>query len=146
MSDYLTLAEAKARLSDDIQETLWYDSTIPAVNDTWITDDIKAAESDVNAYINRRYATPVTSERSITLLKEITFDIFLSRSYKVRGSSGIAPSGVQDQDDITREKLKDINKGIIILPDADENSHSTGSRTFMQSNKQIMTRKNLECF
>ena len=104
---YLETADYEAALKDDFT-SLYALPTDQADLDA----DIAAADSQVNAYLGKRYQVPITNATAVAYLKTLALDLFSERAWG-RSAGDEIPKKVSTRADLARKTLADIAKGLV---------------------------------
>lgn len=147
-SDYFTSAELKARFEDDAELISLTDGS-GSIDEDVITEVVNSAHGFMNGYLARRYATPISATGDADLastLRGVGLDI---AEVKLMRRGEIVPEAKQRQYDEAVGWLKDVAKGMIVLPAAatpepsiadvpvadwgDQDAESTSDRLFTRA-------------
>jgi phage gp36-like protein len=138
MSAYITSQQAKDRLAR--QYTSLY-TVGSSVDESLITDDIAAAEAEVNGYLARRYAVPVTA--ALDLVSDWCLTLVEYRAYR-RAPGAEIPAKIKDAAAVVRKALADIAASNMDLPGvAEDTSDTSGGFITAEANTPEMTRTKL---
>jgi phage gp36-like protein len=139
MSSYITAQQAKDRLAKQYTSLYTVNGTL---DESLITDDIAAAEAEVNGYLVRRYSIPVT--QALDLVADWCLTLFEYRAYR-RAPGPEIPKKITDAAAIVRKALADIAASNMDLPGATEDTDAaTGGFITAESNTPEMTRTKLK--
>ena len=104
---YATIEDLEQRLGEAKYKSIYRDDAAKA------GDDLAESGAELNGYLAKRYAVPVTAPDALILLRAAT----------------------------VRQNLRDIAKGSMVLPaDALENQNSAGGSVFVTGNDPEFTR------
>lgn len=136
---YANAAELQERIGSAIYAELY--ST-----DSTAANDLDAAAAEIDGAIASRYQVPVTGVKSLSLLKDWNLTLAEERAY-ARPVGGDFSEKIKRRVDQVRKYLEMIRTDQFKLPDAAENSASSGSGiALVQRDDSIFGRKNMEGF
>ena len=109
MSSYFDFDDVERRLRGDL-EALY---ELPGER-AELDQDVEDVEAEVNAFVGKRYAVPVTSARAVAYLKKLCLDVFAETAW-ARGVGSELPEKVRKAAATARAQLEKIAKGVITL-------------------------------
>lgn len=109
MTVYATAQDLEKRLGDLFQ-TLYFDSETPL-------EDLRTAQSEIDAVLSVRYRVPVASEKASALLKGWTLTLAEELAY-VRSGGGKFPEHVRDRVTVVRANLRMAAEGRLMIDGA----------------------------
>ena len=125
---YATIEDLEQRLGEAKYKSIYRDDTAKA------GDDLAESGAELNGYLAKRYAVPVTAPDALILLRAWELDLAVERAY-------LRPGGSEIPEKTVRQNLRDIAKGSMVLPaDALENQNSAGGSVFVTGNDPEFTR------
>ena len=131
---YATIEDLEQRLGEPKYKSIYRDDTAKA------GDDLAESGAELNGYLAKRYAVPVTAPDALLLLRAWELDLAVERAYLRPGGSEI-PEKYKTRAATVRQNLRDIAKGSMVLPaDALENQNSAGGSVFVTGNDPEFTR------
>ncbi len=113
------------------------------IADSDVLDEIRlAAEGEVNAFLARRYAVPVTNEDVLDLLASLSLDLAEER---LRGRRPPIPPDHVKRIALSRKLLQQISEGVLSLPSATEVAASSSNGIVADSSGEtrLLTRDEL---
>ena len=134
---YATNEDLRQRLGEAKYKSIYRDDASNA------DDDLAESEAEVNGYLAKRYAVPVTAPDALILLRAWTLDLAEERAYGRAGGSEL-PEKIKNRAAGVRQSLRDIAKGLMMLPAAAaENPHTAGGSAFVTGNDPEFTREKM---
>ena len=131
---YATTEDLEQRLGEQKFKAIYRDDTEKPA------DDLAESSAEIDGYIAKRYAVPVTAPGAVILLRAWELDLAVERAYLRPGGSEI-PEKYKTRAATVRQNLRDIAKGSMVLPaDALENENSAGGSVFVTGNEPEFTR------
>ena len=131
---YATIEDLEQRLGEAKYKSIYRDDTEKPF------DDLAESGAELNGYLAKRYAVPVTAPDALILLRAWELDLAVERAYLRPGCSEI-PEKYKTRAATVRQNLRDIAKGSMVLPaDALENQNSAGGSVFVTGNVPEFTR------
>ena len=131
---YATTEDLEQRLGEQKFKAIYRDDTEKPF------DDLAESGAELNGYLAKRYAVPVTAPDALILLRAWELDLAVERAYLRPGGSEI-PEKYKTRAATVRQNLRDIAKGSMVLPaDALENQNSAGGSVFVTGNEPEFTR------
>lgn len=113
--NYLSTEICLRRLGESTVTRL-YD--LPAGEST-LADDIASAEAEVDAYVGKRYATPVTGATALNTIRPLAGALFDEIAWG-RSSGDSIPQKAKDAAERARAMLRDISSGKAMLAGGSE--------------------------
>lgn len=144
MPNYLTVDDFKDQY-DRQYAKLYEDDGTP--NETWMAEDIDRAESRIDAYLSKRYVTPIASGADTRLLQEWTVVLAMAVAFRRKPSMSI-PKSLQESVKEVLAELKqaadgEINLGAPTLPP--QPTHVTEG-IVVEGNEPLFERSSLSGF
>lgn len=129
---YLTLAQAKQSLGNDLYVSAYDDFTNPGTpSDTVLQEDIDYVTGVINKYLIKTYdviGTPITATETLAILKGYAEHILKYKAYQ-RFDEAEVPAVVVDRYREVTDELVAISNGTEMLPGQAQNTLS-GAVTF----------------
>lgn len=142
MPAYLSTAAVSGRLKASFAQLY----KLPT-DQTDLDTDMAVAESQVHAYIGKRYVVPVTAEEALVLVKGWALDLFEEIAWR-RGAGSELPKKVAGAADVARRQLADLAKGALSLAGAvvAENPDAGAGAQIVEGNTPQFKRDDLAGF
>ena len=146
---YITLDQSKQYLGKDVYESAYDDFTNEGTqDDAVLQNDIDSITAVIDSYVMQAYDKVITGAQSLNILKSLTEQLLIAKAYE-RYSMSEVPEWVAGRYDTAIFRLKDIQRGKMIL--SDETQESRGSvfkYAFQDGNddgtgRQIFNRSNM---
>ena len=99
---------------------------------TYLETLISEAEATAHGYADKGYEIPLTNDGAVAILREWVFQIVQYNIWNLSRSPEIAPR-VRTQYTDAISQLKDLEKGVFVLPGAESAQAATGLYVVSQS-------------
>jgi phage gp36-like protein len=143
MGSYFAQSHVENRLQAQFQKLYRLPDQLDDLN-----QDIADVDAEINAYVGRRYAVPVSDGMAVAFLRPIGLDLIEERAWR-RGASPEIPKKVAEAAEEARAKLKGIARGEISLGGATapaERSTGGAEAIVVEGNVPEFTRTQMEGF
>jgi len=122
---YITIAQSKQYLGQDVYESAYDDFSNPGTpDDAVLQNDIDSITAVIDSFVMQAYDKVITGAQSLNILKAITEQLLIAKAYE-RYSMSEVPEWVAGRYDTGIFRLKDIQSGKMLL--SDETQESRGS-------------------
>lgn len=119
MGNYASTTDLKARFEDDASVAYLTDTADSGTPDEDVLNEvIDHAEGQADSYVARRYKVPlIVAGNSVltAMMKSATLDI---AQYHLYGRGRVQPKGITTMYEAAIAWLRDVSKGVIVLPSA----------------------------
>lgn len=107
--------------------------------------DLICAAAEIDGFLANRYLVPVTAPASMPLLKNWHITLAEELAFSRAGGSSI-PEKISDRAKAVRQQLEKTASGLFRLPGALETGSGKGSAAFVDIDKPVFRRDQLEGF
>lgn len=140
---YADTVELRQRLGRKIFNEIYLctDADVPVTAES----DLAAAAAEVDGSLASRYTLPVTTPRSLALLKDWTLTLAEERAYARAAGSNYAEK-VKGRVEQVRKYLEKIQQDLFKLPDAAEKRDSSSRIAVRHGESAVFGRNNMKDF
>lgn len=142
---YATNADVQTRVGTIRYVQLTDDSASGVADESKVTQARVAAEAEVNSYVGRRYAVPVSTAGQgdvAAALLAVTVDLAEHRLYERRPP---VPEDVRRRREAAIQWLEAVASGAVVLPASVELAEA-GGRVTVSGRGRVLTREEMERF
>jgi len=137
---YATITDMKKRLSRFYAELYDLDG---AVDEDAMTEDLTAANAEIDGSLASRYVIPVTAADALPLLKSWCLALVEELAWSRSGRDEL-PANVKDRAKTAREQLKRCGEGSFRLPAAPaETTQGQGGASILDIAEPVFTRSKM---
>ncbi len=141
---YAAAADLEKRLKREYAK-LYADDATGNVDADLVTEDLAAANAEVDGAVGNRYVTPVTSADALPLLKSWTVTLASGLAWG-RSAGDKRPEKVTDDITEVRKRLAEVAKGEFRLPGATETTAGNGGVALISGAPPLLDRNSLRGF
>lgn len=143
---YATNADIEERLGSTAYVQLTDDEGSGSADEDKVTEARLAVEGEVNSYVGRRYAVPVTvtgNEELAGVLKGVTLDLV---EYRLHARRPPVPEEIRRKRDASVQWLQRVASGAVVLPAVSElaTNPASGITGEVTGAPRVMSREALE--